>query len=146
MENQILSINNQALSTLSEIDNIKQMLAKLYENQESIKAQIKPTQSPENVEYIDVDMREIEAFSYVHQMFDNLFSRLNYSQEYIPFWLIQKERSFLEKKLNKSLKFVTKQYKKQLRVEKKRLFRKQWGNFLRKFSSKKFKDEEKSCQ
>lgn len=130
MENQITPTTNQPLSSLPEIETIKQMLAKLYQNQESIKAQIKPTQTPGKVEYIDVDMREIEAFSYIHQMFDNLFSRLNYSQEYIPFWLVQKERNFLEKKLNKYLKLATKQYKKQVRKEK-------WAAFKAKTALKK---------
>lgn len=130
MENQLTPTTNQPLSSLPEIETIKQMLAKLYQNQESIKAQIKPTQTLEKVEYIDVDMREIDAFSYIHQMFDMLFSKLNYAQEYIPFWLVQKERTFLEKKLNKYLKLATKQYKKQVRKEK-------WATFKAKFALKK---------
>ncbi len=132
MENELTPIQNNELTTSQALSKIENMLTTLCENQDKIKEQLSNNSATAQCDFIDVDLREIDAFSYVHQVFDSVFSKLNYAQEYIPFWLIEKERKFLEKKLNKSLKLVTKLYRKQLRKEKRAKRKSQFFSFFRK--------------
>lgn len=128
----LTSLDNKSLVDVSSIESIQKMLSALLDNQEKIRDEIKQKAVPLETAYIDIDMREIEAFSFVHQNFDMLFSKLNYSQEYIPFWLISKERKYLERKIKKYLKLTSKKYRKQVRKER-------YAKFLNFFHKKKIK-------
>lgn len=94
--------------------------------------------SSQLIRYINIDLRDIDAFGYMQQVFLENFSRAQYAKEYMPFWLFARSQKFLEKQYKKKLKEVLKQYKKTLFFEKqqqrknKRIKRRQrFNNFFK---------------
>ena len=86
---------------------------------------------PQFIRFIDIDLRDIDSFGYMQQVFLENFSRSQSAKEYMPFWLYNRSQKFLEKRYKKKLKELVREYKISLKREKqqlrkqKRLLRKQ---------------------
>ena len=87
--------------------------------------------------YIDIDLRDIDSFGYMQQVFLENFSRAQYAKEYMPFWLYNRSQKFLEKRYRKKLKQLVKEYKISLKREKQQL--KKQKSLLRKQKRKAFR-------
>ena len=74
-------------------------------------------EQPQLFRFIDIDLRDIDAFGYMQQVFLENFSRSQSAKEYMPFWLFMRSQKFLEKRYKKKLKQILKEYKKTLAIE-----------------------------
>ena len=103
------------------------------------------SQQPQLIKFIDIDLRDIDAFGFLQQVFLENFSRSQSAKEYMPFWLFARSQKFLEKRYKKKLKEILKLYKKTLINEKHQRRKDKYIERKRKRKDKFFARKQKFC-